>query len=97
MILVNTDYSVASLWRSRIVSDSLAIPLGFESSPAHKISNCCSSLTSSINYLSAIAYCMSTYIYIYIYIYIYTKVISGIRNVDMEKDGESKLGRTENK
>ena len=48
---------------SRIVSDSLIIPLGFDSSPGHKISNCGSPLTSSIY--------ICVYIYIYIYIYIY--------------------------
>ena len=56
MTLVNTEYSIAPLWRSRIVSDSLIIPLGFDSSPGHKISNCGSPLTSSIDSLSAIAY-----------------------------------------
>ena len=51
MSLVNTDYSIAPLWRSRIVSDSLIIPLGFDSSPGHKISNSdesASDITSNI-------------------------------------------------
>ena len=48
MTLVNTDYSIALLWRSRIVSGSLIIPMGFDSSPVHKISNYGSPLTSSI-------------------------------------------------
>ena len=56
MTLENTDYSIAPLWCSRIVSDSLIIPLGFDFSPVHKISNCGSPLTSRINSLSAIAY-----------------------------------------
>ena len=56
MTLVNTAYSIAPLWRSRIVSDSLIIPLGFDSAPELKTSNCGSQFTSSI------------YIYIYKYI-----------------------------
>ena len=54
-VIVNTDYSIAPLWRSRIVSDSLIIPLGFESSPGHEIYNCGSPLKRSIDSLSAIA------------------------------------------
>ena len=45
MTLVNTGYSIAPLWRRGTVSDSLIIPLGFDSSPGHKISNCGSPLT----------------------------------------------------
>ena len=70
MTLVNTDYSIAPLWRSRIVSDSLIIPLGFDSSPGHKISNCGSPLTSSIYIYIYICIYMHIYIYIYIFIYI---------------------------
>ena len=52
MTLVNTDYSIAPLWRSRIVNDSMAIPLGFDSSPGQK------------KFPNVVA----IYIYIYIYI-----------------------------
>ena len=48
MTLVNTDNSIAPLWRSGIVHDSLIIRLGFDSSPGHKVSTCGSPLTSSI-------------------------------------------------
>ena len=68
-ILVNTDYSIAPLWRCRINSDSLIIPLGFNSSPGDKISNCGSPLTSSINIYTIYIF-ISIYIFIYIYIYI---------------------------
>ena len=71
MTLVNTDYSIAPLWRSGIVSDSLIIRLGFDSSPGHKISNCGSPLTNSIYIYIYIYVCINICMYIYIYIYIY--------------------------
>ena len=49
MTLVNTDYSFAPLWRSRIVGDSLLVPLGFDSLPGHKIYKSGSPLTRSID------------------------------------------------
>ena len=57
--LVNTDYSIAPLWRSRIVGNSLAIPMGLESSPGHKISTCGSPPTSSMDSPLGIAYCVN--------------------------------------
>ena len=68
MTLENIDYSISPLRRSRIVSDSLIIPQGLDSSPGHEIYISDRPLTSSI-YIY-----MCVYIYIYIYIYIYVCV-----------------------
>ena len=75
MTLVNTDYSIAPLWCSRIISDPPIIPLGFDSSPGHKTYNCGSPLMRSM------------YIYICVYIYIYASDSSSIYSVLATDDG----------